>query len=584
MKQKLLKFVFAMLLGGLFTTAKAQKTMDVSSFTREDNDLTAKISKPVRDKDEGKLCALIRVESGLKDLNVRADAYGYVQKEEHNGEVWLYVPYGAKGISFSHEGYFSLVYQYEIPIEEGVVYKLRIQSYDTPPAQGVRSQTQLFVLTHNPDEATVIIDDMEVPTENGVFAAMMSKGEHRYKVRASQYEEKEGDFVLGEQPVRESVNLEPLFGTFQLRTLPVDGFNVSIDGQPVGTTPFKSERLEPGRYRIHIEKKDYVERDTVIMLSRGDNIEFAMTSEEWVVYNNLLGGRDISFGVHAGYVLPFATSSSSGSYTGSPVNYSLGDSRENVSYSSLSGFTAGVSIDFRLYKNFYLLAEVNYTQMKYSNYFKKPIQDAIVQTIGNDVYKGNITNNYEENYKINVIEVPVLASYRFVLNKYSSIHLNLGPYLSYGLSSNMKLSGSSESSGNVYTKIGNTVNYDKPWGTFTNNYHVEGDFDMYSKKLGYVRTTENTQGISNNQQIEYNFKASPYKKFNYGLRFGAVYELKGFRLGIEYSLMLSNMGNNEFWESSRVPVINGFIGENNMSGYKHRVHSLDIKLGYIFRY
>ena len=44
------------------------------------------------------------------------------------------------------------------------------------------------------------------------------------------------------------------------------------------------------------------------------------------------------------------------------------------------------------------------------------------------------------------------------------------------------------------------------------------------------------------------------------------------------------MGNNEFWESSRVPVINGFIGENNMSGYKHRVHSLDIKLGYIFRY
>lgn len=584
MKQKLLKFVSVLLLGGFYTTANAQKTMDVSGFTRDDADLMARVTKPVHDKDEGKLCALIRVETALKDLDVRADALGIVQKEEHNGEVWLYVPYGARSLSFSHEGYFSLLYQYAMPIEEGVVYKLRLQTYDTPPAQGAATQTQMFVLTHNPDEATVIIDDMEVMTENGVFAAMMSKGEHSYRVKAPQYEEKEGDFVLGDQPVRESVKLDPLFGTFQLRTLPVDGFNVSINGQIAGKTPYKSERLEPGSYRIHIEKKDYVEKDTIIRLREGDNIEFVMTSEEWVVYNNLLGGRNVSFGVHAGYVLPFATSSSGGSYTGSPVNYSLGDSRENVNYYSQSGFTAGLDVDIRLYKNLYLLTGIYFTQYKYSNNFNQTIPDAIVQTIGNDVYRGTIANNYEENYKINVLEVPILASYRFVLNRVSSIHLNLGPYLSYGLSSNMKLSGSSETSGNVYSKIGNTVNYDKPFGTFTYNYHVEGDFDLFSKKLSYVRTTENSQNTSSNQQIEYDFKESPYKKINYGVKIGAAYEIKGFQIGVEYSLQLSNMCNDDFWESSRVPVINNMTGENIMSGYKHHIHSLGIRIGYLFRY
>lgn len=586
MKRKLLKFVSALLLGGMFSTANAQKTMDVSGFTREDADMMARITKPVRDKDEGKLCALIRVETGLKGLDVRADALGIVQKEEHNGEVWLYVPYGAKSLSFSHEGYYSLLYQYEMPIEEGVVYKLRLQSYDTPPAQGVATQMQMFVLTHNPDDATVIIDDMEVPTENGVFAAMMSKGEHSYKVKASQYEEKEGYFVLGDQsqPVRETVTLEPLFATFQINTQPKDGFHVYVNNNYVGTSPYKSGKIDPGSYKIRLEDKDYFPIDTIIRVRRGDNVFETINMKDRLIWDDLLGGRNVSFGVHAGYVFPFATSSAGGSFAGSPVNYSLGDSRENVNYYSQSGFTAGLAVDIRLYKNFYLLTGVDYIQYKYSNSFNQTIQDAIVQAINNDVYKGNVKNDFEENYTISVIEVPILASYRFVLNKYNSIHLNLGPYISYGLSSKMKLSGSSEASGNVYSRIGNTVNYDKPYGTFTNNYHVAGEFDMYSKKLGFILTTENAQNTSSNQQIEYDFKASPYRKFNYGVKIGATYELKGFQLGIDYSLHLSNMGNDEFWESSRVPVINGLTGENNMSGYKHRIHSLVIKLGYIFRY
>lgn len=584
MKQKLLKLVSALLLGGLFTTANAQKTMDVSGFTREDADMMARITKPVHDKDEGKLCALIRVETGLKNLNVRADALGIVQQEEHNGEVWLYVPYGAKSLSFSHEGYFSLLYQYEMPIEEGVVYKLRLQSYDTPPTQGVATQTQMFVLSHNPDEATVIIDDMEVPTENGVFAAMMSKGEHSYKVKAPQYEEKEGEFVLGDQPVRETVKLQPLFGTFQLRTLPVDGFNVSINGQLVGTTPFKSERLDPGSYRIHIEKKDFVEKDTIIRLREGDNLEVTLESEEWYVYNNLLGGRDISFGISAGYVIPFASSSSGGSFTGSPINYSLGDSRENVNYTSQSGFTVGLMADFRLYKNFYLTTGINFSQVKYKNIFKESIQNIISSTTTEYANVGNMTNKYDENYTIRLIEIPILASYRFVLSKTSSLHLNLGPYFSYGLSAKLDFSGSSETTGNKYPRIGNYIDYTTSKGLFSDVSHINSEFDLYDKSFSFTKTIETGGDLGHDRKESYNRDDSPYGRFNYGLKMGLIYELKGFQIGLGYSLQLSNMANKDFWESARIPVFNGQVGENNMSGYRHKIHSLEIKLGYIFRY
>lgn len=588
MKQKLLKLVAAMLLGVFFSTTHAQKTMDVSGFTREDADLMARVTKPVRDKDEGKLCALIRVETGLKDLDVRADALGIVQKEEHNGEVWLYVPYGAKSLSFSHEGYFSLLYQYSMPIEEGVVYKLQLKAYDNPPAQGTTTQTQMFVLTHNPLEATVIIDDMEVPTENGVFAAMMSKGEHNYKVKAPKYEEKESVFVLGDQPIRENVKLEPLFGMFALFTLPDNNFDVFINGQLAGTSPYKSEQLDPGSYKVHVAKKNYYPVDTVFRLREGDSQihTIKLTSkDDSLFYNRILGGRDISFGVNVGYVIPIVSASSGGAFTGSVMNYSLGNERENASYTSQSGFTAGVFADIRLYKNLYLITGINYTMYKYKNVFDTPFDNRIYRTIGNSVYYTDVyNNNYEEKYSYHQLEIPVLASYRFVLTKTGSLHLNLGPYFSYGLSAKMDLSGSSEVNGRIYYKdYDNTIHYETVLGDFSYSDHVSGEINMFKRTQSYTKTSESGSNIANNFGYEDSFEKSPFKRFNYGLKIGVTYELRAFQIGLNYSLQLSNMANDEFWESTRIPMFYQ-TGDNAMSGYKHRHHALEIKFGYVFRY
>ena len=281
MKKKLQCFLVVMLMAVIsLTPASAQKTMDVMKFSRMDNDLMARVTKPVRDQDEGKLCALIRVVTKLTDLEVRADALGIVKKEEHKGELWLYVPYGAKSLSFSHEDYFPLMYQYPLSIDEGTVYELQLGSYETDVDGNNRNlNTQMFVLTHQPDDATIYIDDMEVESEFGVFAAMMSKGEHKYKVTAPQYEEVEGAFELADMPVRETVNMQPLFGIFQLFTLPENGFNVFVDGRQVGTSPYKSERLDPGAYRIRIEKDKYYPVDTLIRLREGDELQFTCRLE-----------------------------------------------------------------------------------------------------------------------------------------------------------------------------------------------------------------------------------------------------------------------------------------------------------------
>lgn len=587
MKQSIQKSIMTLLMAVTsIVSADAQKTMDVSKFTRLDNDLMARVTKPVRDKDEGKLCALIRVVTNLTDLEIRADALGIVQQEKHSGELWLYVPYGARSLSFSHEGYFPLLYHYAETIEEGTVYELDLASFETnSEAMQHNANTQLFVLTHSPEDATVYIDGVEVPSEYGVFAAMMSKGEHSYKVSANQYADAEGEFDLQDQTVRRTATLSPLFGSFQIFTLPDNGFNISVNGEKSGVSPYKSGKLDPGIYRVRIDKEKYYAVDTLIRIREGDdhNLTIKLTSREDSLFiNRVMGGRNISFGLNVGYLFPSISSKSSGMFTGSPINYSLGDERENVNYSSQLGFTIGAIADIRLYKNFYLTTGLNYTLYKYSNNFDQTIPNAVVYADESQVYIGDIKNNYKEDYTFQMIEIPILASYRFVLTKKSCLHFNLGPYISYGLSAKMKVSGTSEANGDIYGRRGLTIN-DNTSGSFKNyNTQLDGDFDLYSTVFDF----KTISGIGSGQRASerYTSSSSPYNKFNLGLKVGVAYELQGFLFSVGYNLQLTNMAQNGFWDGSRIPVINGQLAANNMSGYKHKISSIEFKLGYILRY
>lgn len=566
------------------TQAMAQSTMDVNKFTRLDNDLTARVTKPVKDNDEGKLCALIRVITNLKDLDVRADALGIIKKEQHNGEIWLYVPYGARSLSFSHEGYFPLMYQYADNIDEGVVYELRLKNYASGEAMAANSNTQMFVLSHNPDDASVFIDGMEMKTENGVFAAMMSKGKHTYKVEAQQYAPQEGEFELGSDVVRLDAKLHPLFGTFDLFTLPAEGFKVSVNGQYVGTSPYKSGRLEPGNYRVHIEKEKYYPVDTLIRVREAENkrITCALTSfSDSLFYNRQLGGRRLSFGITAGYTMPMISASSGGGFTGSAINYGKGNSEENADYKSGAGFTVGLLADLRLYKNLYLMSGVNYNYYKWNNETSGKYSDYIFATTAQAISIGDLVYKFKEEYTMHSIEVPILLSYRFVLSKQGSLHINAGGYINYGLSNKMKLKGSYDASGKEYERMGDFW-LTPETGDAYKSLVYNGDIDMYDKLHSWTTTGKNgDMDYSNDYSTGY--EKSPFKRFNYGLRFGLAYEMQGFQLGINYNLTLSNMANSEFFEGNRLPVLQE-TGTNNMTGYKFKIHSVEAKLAYILRY
>lgn len=341
--------------------------------------------------------------------------------------------------------------------------------------------------------------------------------------------------------------------------------------------------------RVHCTPNDpiNVDREASVNVTTGKQTLGINVSQEAkpfvaMIPNFGIGGRSISFGVSVGYVNPFISASSGGNYTGSVVNYALGDKTENASYSTSGGFNVGAYADIRLYKNFYLKAGLEFTHYSYSNYFNKDVDRRILRTI--QYYLGGKTENkYKEEYTMNQLEIPILGSYRIATTRISHVQFNVGPVIYYGLSFKMKLGGNTDTETLRAYKYTNLEFTNQLFNnsTYSSHYAGSGELDLYGKH--YEHTETYTMGNNADITKSYDLEDSPLNKFNFGLRFGAAFEYAGVSLGVEYNLMLTNMANKRFWESDRLTIFDQTPGAV-MSGYKQRNSYLGVKLAYAFRY
>lgn len=336
--------------------------------------------------------------------------------------------------------------------------------------------------------------------------------------------------------------------------------------------------------RIHCTPNDPINltREASVNVTTGKQTLGINVSQEpkpfvTVIPNIGIGGRAISFGIKAGYMLPLINTSSGGNFTASPVNYAMGTDKESASYSSSGGFSVGVFADLRLYKNLYLIVGMNYLHYSYKNEFDQTYErKAQIEVTGN-YKKGMIHSKYKESYTMNTLEIPIMASYRVPLTRISHLQFNLGPTISYGLNAKMKIDGGYDGED---VKIYNN-NIPSEEGT---SLHCvgSGEMDLYGKTVKYSEANvigSSDVMISHDAPLD----ESPFKRLNFGAKAGIAYEYAGISLGIEYSMMLTNMANKKFWDGDRWMIFN-HNPHAKMTGYKQNNNYLEIRIGYTFRY
>lgn len=262
------------------TATEAQNKIQVTSFNRMETDVTARITAPQRDQN-GEVCALIRIVTTEKDLMFEPDALGIVSRENKPGEIWLYIPRGARRISIMHDK-FGVLRNYFYPdiIEKATVYEMEIQIGDGTQQTPANTNTQLIVMRPDPATANIYIDDEKVPTENGLFTATMKKGTHTYRVESPMYAPKAGIIDLGSEQKIMSVTLKPRFGYLEIFSLPEQDAKVYINNELAGQTPYKSDRMPLQEYRIRIEKDFFFPMDSTVTIFAGktSSLTFKMKS------------------------------------------------------------------------------------------------------------------------------------------------------------------------------------------------------------------------------------------------------------------------------------------------------------------
>ena len=90
-----------------------EEEISVTKFSCLTNDLTARVIAPKRDQNN-EVCAIIKIVTKDKSLFFEPDALGITAREDQPGEIWLYVPRGAKRITIKHER-FGIIRNYFYP-------------------------------------------------------------------------------------------------------------------------------------------------------------------------------------------------------------------------------------------------------------------------------------------------------------------------------------------------------------------------------------------------------------------------------------------------------------------------------------
>ena len=274
------------------TATKAQNKIQVTSFNRMETDVTARITAPQRDQN-GEVCALIRIVTTEKDLMFEPDALGIVSRENKPGEIWLYIPRGARRISIMHDK-FGVLRNY--------FYEMEIQIGDGTQQTPANTNTQLIVMRPDPATADIYIDDEKVPTENGLFTATMKKGTHTYRVESPMYASEAGIIDLGSEQKIMSVTLKPRFGYLEIFSLPEQDAKVFINNELAGQTPYKSDRMPLQEYRIRIEKDFFFPMDSTITIFAGKTIKPKEPRRTLVMAEVGYHPSQISFGAMVGIV------------------------------------------------------------------------------------------------------------------------------------------------------------------------------------------------------------------------------------------------------------------------------------------
>ena len=209
---------FLFLLIFTFQMLSTNGQIAVESFRLLETDLTA-ITHGTQEIDQnGEVAALIKIVTTQRGFTFDGGMLGIVKTVLKPAEYWVYVPRKLQKITIAHPDLGILRdYYFQIPIEGGRTYELRLLTGQVGIGGGKARTTQYLTIKVTPPNATVFVDDeLQSLNSEGAFFKLMSIGKHSYRAEATGYRSESGVVELGREKAVLNITLKSAKSTLTI--------------------------------------------------------------------------------------------------------------------------------------------------------------------------------------------------------------------------------------------------------------------------------------------------------------------------------------------------------------------------------
>lgn len=449
MKKYLLSILLAFVTAGV-----GAQNIKVTKFGRLERDMTANTHGTQKLDQNGEKAALIKIQAPDRGFTFNGGSLGIVASEEHDGEIWLYVPRRAKRLTIQHKDYGVLrEYFYPVPIDGARTYEMYLDigigRYVTINAERANS--------------TIYIDGERVG-QSPINHKYLNYGRHTVRALKDRYEGETSFIITTEDdPGLRLINVEQrdMSDHFGDVTVNVDNkAEIWFEGKNVGNGTWQSQ-LREGTYVVETRKADCDPEKTsfTVVAQKQNTVQAAQPTPHTgrlslytrprnavATYN---GNNPID--LTETHTLPIGTYqinlTRKGYVSKSGLEYTVRHNEttrdtitmERIKYIKPRAFYFGAGYSLRQLGGITALAGVTYKnydlQVSYTFGLGKSDDVPWYSTDGNDTYLSSIS------YKRSTLAVK--AGYQFALTE----RIGIVPQLGYAME---RLSGTVENGTNLY--------------------------------------------------------------------------------------------------------------------------------------
>ena len=179
-----------------------------------------------------------------------------ILKVPKTGQMWIYISAeAATFIDIKHPDYGTCKYYLPEKLCEYCKYEMVLQYVSSGMSSAVTQQNNYLTIIADQPNASIYIDDEYV---SDGFKSLAIGTTHTWKIECDMYHTESGSVTITKgEPVTIEKQLRPAYGFINVTSKPESGAVVFIDNKKVGTTPYQSDKMASGTYKVRVVKDMY---------------------------------------------------------------------------------------------------------------------------------------------------------------------------------------------------------------------------------------------------------------------------------------------------------------------------------------